>query len=671
MAIIFENNKKAKAAKFSREHNYSSFWLDKESASIGSEWAGRTSNTVKALKLRKYQRAIANFVKILSKRDLPVVFKGTESYTDNQQVVLAADLSEKNFDVSAGLALHEASHLIYTDFEILSEMSLTMGSEKANYVKQLLNIVEDRRIDSLVFKSSPGYKAYYHKLYDHYFRNKEMANAVRTAVEPTYENYLTQLIGVLNPSFKANRLPGLVEIMKEFNINNIDRLKTTRDSYELSLKLYDIITKHVEKAQQQQKQEAGPLEGEDEQESENNSQGTTGTGSGEGGNNETAEGENSTEGEGEEEMPELTPREQAAMQEALRRAQQMVNGETPKKQAAHSLTKKLQNIQNSPIDYSSVGGDGVPNFDCIIHDVYKQIGSLVRLQELNNLNWEQRKEFRAELDTLSTSLPYNISTSHNSYQTKLATEGYQLGAILGRKLLTRREERSLEHNRLRNGKIDSKRVAHAGYGIETVFNQIIIDKYKRANIHLTLDASGSMGGERWNNSLKLAAALGKAVSMIDGLEIQISTRDTDHNSPSVSIVYDSRFNKVHQLIPIISSLSCNSMTPEGLCLEALLKKNRLVPTTPECDSYLINVCDGEPGFESYGGARAISHTRNVVKKINKELGIKHIGFFFGSEGYGGFKRFQEMYGVAQSKALPDANNAMEIAAHMNRQLMSK
>jgi len=60
-----------------------------------------------------------------------------------------------------------------------------------------------------------------------------------------------------------------------------------------------------------------------------------------------------------------------------------------------------------------------------------------------------------------------------------------------------------------------------------------------------------------------------------------------------------------------------------------------------------------------------------MKRINNELGIKHIGYFFGSAEYGSFKTFQRMYGEKTSVAMPDASNAMQIADTMNRQLMSK
>lgn len=157
MAIIFDSKKKGKKAKASTTHTYSGFWLDKDAASLGDAFSGKNNTTVKALKLRKYQRAIANFVKILAQKDVPVVFRGTESWTDNECVVLATDISDKNFDVSAGLALHEASHLKYTDFKVLENLMkhgvtlvgdkvrVVSSDEEKSIIKQILNYVEDRR----------------------------------------------------------------------------------------------------------------------------------------------------------------------------------------------------------------------------------------------------------------------------------------------------------------------------------------------------------------------------------------------------------------------------------------------------------------------------------------------------------------------------------------------
>ena len=700
MAIIFDSKKKGKKAKAATNHTYSGFWLDKDAASLGEAFSGKNNTTVKALKLRKYQRAIANFVKILAQKDVPVVFRGTESWTDNECVVLATDISDKNFDVSAGLALHEASHLKYTDFKVLENLmkrGITLigdkvrtisSDEEKSTIKQILNYVEDRRIDNLVFKSSPGYKAYYHKLYDHYFRTEDIANALKHYTEPTLENYMVQMLGMLHPKFNMNALPGLREIAIAIDINNIGRLQSTEDALEVSLKVYDIMSAAVEAAEAQAQQpEAG--DGEEDKE-EGTPQPGGGGSSEEQEENEEQQGEGSAEGtegaepqEGEDqqggaemdaeaEEPQLTPAEERAMGEAVRQAQQLVDGNVEKKQGNHSLSNKLKDIQDSPTDITPVGEGTNSKMDCIVHEAYKQSPAFLEYAQLSTINYSDTKqEQHNRMRELRNSLPNTINYRSSEHQEKMVFEGIQLGAILGRKLLTRREERSLEQNRLRTGRIDAKRIAHAGYGIESIFNQIHIDKYKKANIHLTLDASGSMGGARWYNSIKLAAALGKAVSMIDGLELQISTRDTDGNNPMITIVYDSRVNKLGYLQVVLGYINCNSMTPEGLCLEAMLNKKLLVPTTSELDSYLINVFDGSPGFNGYGGMSAIYHTARQVKRFKNELGIKHVGFFFGSSDCGSFGYFKSMYGDKQSIAMPDASNAMQIAQHMNKELMSK
>lgn len=662
MAIIFDRKKNtSKGQRASYNHIYSGFWLDKNDASLGDMFNGKSSSMVKALKLRKYQRAIANFVKILAQRDVPVVFKGTDSYTDNESVVIATDISDKNFDVYAGLALHEASHLKYTQFEVLVELQnrTDLSYHKKNEVKQILNYVEDRRIDSLVFKASPGYKAYYHKLYDHYFRNKAMGNAVQTYRQENWEHYMAQLIGTLHPKFNAKALKGLVEIVQALDINNISRLQNTRDALAVSETIYDIIDKYVTL---QQETDKAQLKQPTDESQEDQQQNEEATGKGASGSDSTDDGE---------EAPELTSSEEREAREALRQAKNMTDGNASKAQGAKSLINKLENIQDTPIDLTLVGNKG--EYNCLVHEAHKQQALLSELSDLASKYWTSgvTPEERARKNFLAQSKPAAMSSAPNDYIVPFIQQGMQLGAVIGKKLLTRREEKSIEHNRLRTGKIDCKRIAHAGYGIESVFNQINIDKYKRANIHLTIDASGSMSGPRWNNSIKLAAALGKAASMIDGLEIQISTRSTTSDSPLVTIIYDSRVNKIHFLPLVLSLIDCNGATPEGLCLEGLINKKLLVPTTNDCDSYLINICDGEPGFSSYGGTQAVTHTAKQIKRMNTELGIKHIGYFFGEASRSSYQTFQRMYGTKQSIAIPDANNAMQIAEHINRQLMSK
>ena len=156
-----------------------------------------TDRTAELIKLSGYRRAISNFVNIVTgKSDIPVYFQGNDSYTDGKAINISASIKDKDFDSTVGLALHEGSHILMTDFSVLPDLSdgvyiesklidsivkkhYSHIEEKYQYenakryiiekIKPLLNIVEDRRIDNFVFKSAPGYKGYYHALYNRYF----------------------------------------------------------------------------------------------------------------------------------------------------------------------------------------------------------------------------------------------------------------------------------------------------------------------------------------------------------------------------------------------------------------------------------------------------------------------------------------------------------------------
>ena len=701
MAIIFKDSKQR--SKVDHNHNYGGFWLDKSLTTVDYEGRTDASSVVKALKLRNYQKAIGNFVKILAQKDIPVIVSGTDSYTDGEtKVVIASNVNDKNFDITAGLALHEASHIKYTDFPVLKDYmgDTAWPSQHQMRVKNMLNWIEDRRIDTLVFKSCPGYKAYYHKLYDHYFRTKEVAKMLKGKQfrTETYDNYEAHIVNMMNTEFDRNALQVLPQVVALIDVNNISRLKNTAEALEVAIAVVKLIEENLEKiAEQEQDQQNQQQQPHGNEQTEDQEEGTGAAGGGEGDDdeedNESEDQGDDAGGEQEDDTTELSQSEMDKIQKALQEQKEMLNGKVDKKRANKSVSKKIGELQNTETDFTAVG-EGKYKNDCIVYRLDKETNKVAQyygmikarneIQERyhnNEIDHIERNKLVNEqcgsLNDIANTLPAGLDAHGRRRYAQQVAEGLQVGALLGRKLQTRRESKELVTNRLRTGKIDVKRIAHAGYGIENVFNQIHIDKYKNANIHLTIDASGSMGGDRWKNSIKMAMALGKAVDMIEGLNIQVSMRETDHGDlPVISMIYDSRTNKLNHLKMLLEIYNCNSMTPEGLCLEAMLKKKMLVPSNAEMDSYLINICDGAPGAGNYGGQSAIIHTKNQVKRINNELGIKHVGFFFGEDDsnsgyYSSFARFKQMYGASQSKAIADANNATQIAQHMNKELMQK
>ena len=703
-------------SKYDTKKSYSSFWMEDRSnrfTGLGDDIRS-TNDTAKLIKLGNYQRAIANFVKIVTQREIPVTFKGDTSFTNGQAVNLTTDIKDNNFDVIVGLALHEGSHIVLSDFELLKELR---ESNEPVEIKDILNWIEDRRIDQYIFSTSPGYRAYYHKMYDYYWNDKIITKAMLARKYRTleYDSYMFQIINSLNPAFEANALPGLQEIVDLIDVRNIARLQNTSEALEIAREVWDIIRREILNPDNQQP-EPGPgqtgssagsnqpqsgsdgssANGEDSESQagqsadSNQSQGGNAGGDGESleDDGSTAQGEDSADnGSGnsgkEEEMPELTPAEENELRKALRKQKDFMNGSVEKKGASSKkMVSQIQSLLKGGVDMQAcnVGGKVI---NTLIYDYSSKTYALEYLAlesqykaaedlKLRNTLYTKMSELRTEYGIFT-----DLFNSRDMYRDAVK-EGVELGGILGRKLQIRGESRTLEFNRLTSGRIDNKRLAHAGYGIETVFNQIHVDSYKRANLHISLDASGSMSGENWASALRMTAAICKAATYVQNVDVQVSVRGTSYTggrhleSPVLVYLYNSRKNSFNHLITLLSNVGIFGCTPEGICFESLIRKNMLIPTSGAIDSYFLNVSDGMPEMSNYSGNVARSHTRKQVENLRNRLNIGVMSFFVSDrvvdENNQTYRYFREMYGK-DSQAV-NSKNMTELARAMNQKFLS-
>jgi hypothetical protein len=281
----------------------------------------------------------------------------------------------------------------------------------------------------------------------------------------------------------------------------------------------------------------------------------------------------------------------------------------------------------------------------------------------------------SEMFPMTSNNYWNISEDGpiKRYNEKEVAEGIRIGTILGKKLQVRGEDRNTIFNRQKHGKIDRRMISSLGFGNENVFQYMETDSYKKANLHISIDASGSMNGDKWNKTMTNVVALCKAVDMIQNLSIQVSFRTTSNGKPYIVMAYDSRsdkFSKVKQMFP---ALNVYGTTPEGLCFEAIM--DNFLPANNDMDSYFLNISDGEPYFENgemyYSGQSAFEHTRKMVKKI-EGMGVKTLSYYVEtwtpkdgepSEG------FKTMYG--KGAKLIDVTNVSQITKTMNGLFLQK
>ena len=706
---------------------YSSYWLKDDlfddDTDISSPTETKHSNLIA---LASYKRAISNFVNIVTGENIKVIFdqRGDNSYTDGKTVTISAKMDDKDFDPTVGLALHEGSHIKLTDFSSLDKirsydfpqpltydyLSQLEDKHQMSYdgvrnwvsgvVKDLLNVIEDRRIDYYIYSTSPGYKGYYHSMYDKYFNANIIDKGLQSSEyrENDWESYMFRIINITNENRDLDALPLLREVYKMIDLRNINRLQNTQQAFELACEIFKFIEDSLPSLQQQNQNQNQSGDGEsDENQSEegsgsgsggDNSQ-TNGTDNAEGSENDGESKQDSTDGDdtnGDAEGGDvksgrssynpngaggdgsnnqisdtkaqsgegsLSDRQKKQLETAIEKQKKFQNGDITKKKVSKNENEKLETLSKSGIDEKLVGKDYNSNH-------YWRKDKQTAVVIVRNFT-----KALADSDTISMVSSYGYYAERNQ---ESINKGLQIGTMMGKRLKVRSEERSLVTPRMKNGKISGRLLHELGMGNVQIFDQTVVNKHKPALIHISIDASSSMGGSKWTNSQTAAVAIAKAASMTSNLDVVISYRAIQHNpvQPLMLIAYDSRKDKISKIQQLFKYLNPTGTTPEGLCFESIL--DEIIKTNKGTDSYFINFSDGWPGFSNndmdYSGEGAVNHTASQIKKM-RMAGVKVLSYFIEEGRYGGaMENFKRMYG--KSAEAIDVTSLIPLTRTLNK-----
>lgn len=224
------------------------------------------------------------------------------------------------------------------------------------------------------------------------------------------------------------------------------------------------------------------------------------------------------------------------------------------------------------------------------------------------------------------------------------------------------------------------------YDSENIFYKLTSEEFKSMHFHISVDASGSMSGDKWGETIKLLTAITYASCKIKNIDVVVDFRsqfntisgtNTQRYFPFVLIAFDSRHQSFKEYTDLISHIDANGMTPEGMCFHALL--DEYVAGNHLKDSVFINISDGYPGCtveydNGYGITEVsynefgIQHTAEIVKRIRK-MNIEVISYFINSNWGADFSYFKKMYGNDAKEINP--SNVVDIAKTINEKLLKK
>ena len=738
---------------------HSSYWMDEDLWNDDEDIDAdvKAANDInRIIRLSAVRRAISNFVSILSGKNVPVHFEGEDSYTNGEFVVIAADDNPKNFDVSVGLALHEASHILLSDFDWISAVAnfttasrvrntpaivyrgkylenpslgtgnimqalfhpdiltaidkdstkliesgdynnadrwaraIVMG-EYVNHIKTIMNVLEDRRIDQYVYKKAMGYRPYYNALYEKYFYTGEASKMLRldpNARIPNIDNYINHIIYHIHPDSDPNALPGLRAIFKVMDLKNVHLLGPEYDSevdvdnftYEMTPKLWqkanDIMSMIIKYVDLHIKA------GDDNNTANNGEESQENNGSGQKGNSQSSAGttdNNSIDDDSEPTTPgDMAPRatqEPKNKREAkynpskankeMEKAKSLLDGDVKKKKISKALARSVRAMEQAQGEMVSVSALGLNKINCMVtRDV---------TEALLNEDWFLFSSGMGQYSWKDSRLVEAIAA------------GRRMGQILHQRLQIRNDPMTTRQTRLSSGKIERRLLANLGMENTDVFYRARTDKHKPVMLHLTIDASGSMSGEKFRKSMTVATAMAFLSSKMDNVDCVISLRGGD-KFPIVAVVFDSRRDHFRKWMKFAPYLYPHGNTPEGLCFAATM--DIILENKNTHDVYFINFSDGMPGFlvgenatmttgpkrydaTWYTNEAALDHTRKMVRNL-RENGVKILSYYIASEDYNYtriMKNFSYMYGT--DAEFVDVSSVTNVLNTMNKLLMKR
>ena len=717
-----QNSKPISVTKFSSK-SASSFWYDFDTNfKNGSE--------LDLTKLAAAQRAIGNFVTIVTGKQIPVVFQSNDSsYTDGDRVVIGTKLEDKHFDPAVGLALHEGSHIALTDFSLfktsygyatstlqdtkMADIAREHGcgepltTSELNNIKGLLNWIEDRRIDYHVYTNAPGYRVYYEAMYNRYFNDKIIDKALTTKQKnkETWDDYMFHIINFTNLNRQLKTLKQLETIWTLIDLKHINRLHSTNDALLLSCELFKIIKLAVETApvkaeKQKPKNNENKQSQSINQSSDNNESDISDTAddmesdadnspqpqnTSDGDESDDTEETNvnddefdddeefDVEDEEEEDEPEpMSQRDADKLNNAIEKQRTFILGKTPKNgrlsKTQNAMVRALKESGTESRTVYTGGGKSDP-IDAI---VIKKLTAPI-ICSLTELFVRDSASFINGYQNYKTS---SFSNAKRIRENEAAvTQGVILGKQLGSKLQVRNSDKTLKTTRLQSGKIDRRLVAQLGYNNVDVFHKIVTDRFKNYFIHISIDASGSMSGTKFQNAITSAVAIAQAASMTTGIRVQISLRGTAQFSnlkeKCVTLyAYDSAHDKMSKIKNLFKYLEIFGCTPEGLAFKSIESDIRIDAKGDEC--IFINYSDGEPTsvIGCAHGYNGVQFTKSVITSY-RQLGIDIISYFIhvGAASQSTAYKFRTMYG-------PDAQfinpmNMTDVSKTVNRKFLEK
>lgn len=405
--------------------------------------------------------------------------KSSGSYTNGKQIVISSNIEDitpkKKLDVMIGLALHEISHCLYTEFSALKN--------KNDIQKALINIIEDELIETQLGMTYPGYANFFKAVKYHMFDKLGHENLLKKA-NSELEQIMTLFLYIVRyPKYVCEVDKKIMKTYEELftKIKNIldshgclsENIvgKVTGNSVGAASDIYELLKKYIDENQDNQSGENG--EGDESSE-------------GEGSEGEGSEGDEGSEGE----SSEKSSKSKSFADQEREFSSSEIN------EAIKKIQESCDAGTNPPIDN---------NIRTEVEAMLRTEQSTKKAARLWRNNGRASRLNKKQIETDASKFSKIIrNISVNNVATKAVT---------------------VVNRFLRNGNLDSRLLASAIQGVPTVYQQRICKNVKKNEpkfaIVLTLDESGSINELQRRIFVTYCTAFMKAFEKDANIEVYV------------------------------------------------------------------------------------------------------------------------------------------------------
>ena len=612
-----------------------SWWNTGGSSSLSSMWGSGYSTFSRgdddAYRLLKHKNHLDSLCKVVDpKVKHSLTFSSHSSGHTNMktgQIVIDGDLikdSDDNLDITAGLAIHEKLHLVYSQELMLAEAGMrsrlcdTQG--ESMLLHDICNIIEDEYIEKQLSTTAKGFVHYIEKCKKHYFEDSfESMGKTTDAFADLINTFMlfVRYPSLINDGRRKRHAPHI----RFFARTMSDALDSRDNTYVAIETVYSYLIKSFQKMN----------EGADDKRLE-----------------EAMDKADSKVkdmmDQFEESGVDISADEWESIRDRLR--SDFTTQETDKKvdELARSMRVADEIVSKLTGEDSST-------------DSYLDSTLMEKMTELEETDYEELDIDKA----LAISSSQRKITWQKAKNTSYYTDAYKMSKDRVKKQISKLKKKiqlygNMEKFTIRNqkrGKIDKRMLHRIPSGRMDLFKTEITKEDKPLDICLLVDESGSMGSYTMGKARDAAISLKEALADNDQLNLWVYGHSADEAKRGNTDMIEYWSPTMKDRPMAMGGMRARYENRDGNAIIASAQRVKTESDQPSAKKLMIVLSDGEPSADCYRGDVAISHTRKCVKNIeSKGWNVIQVGFA-GSRKYTMERMFSNWVYVDDTDKLGD------------------